>query len=161
MAFGPGLLGYGVAFVLTRVLFAVGDVRHTSLLMIGAAVAGVMTMGLMSWLLPTGERAAALAIGYGVAQTVAAVLLMGRVHHLSGSMGHRVVGRLLGEALLGGTAAAGAMLAVGMAVPDTRWWSVVELPAGGLVGVAVFAGVLAALRRDQVAGWLRARRAAG
>ena len=161
MAFGTGLLGYGVAFVLTRVLFAVGDVRHTSLLMVGAAAAGVLTMGLMSWLLPTDERAAALAIGYGASQTVAAVLLMGRVHHLSGSMGHRVVGRLVGEALVGGTAAAGAMLGVGMVIPDTRRWSVVELVAGGTVGVVVFGAVLGALRRDQVAGWLRARRAAG
>ena len=52
-AFGPGLLGYGLAFIMTRVLFALGDVRRASILMVAGAVVGVVTMVVASaWMAP-------------------------------------------------------------------------------------------------------------
>ena len=156
-AFGPGLLGYGVAFVLMRVLFALGDTRRASLLVIGAAVAGVVVMIAVSALLAASERAAALAIGYGASQLVAAVLLTLRVHRLTGSMGPRVVAKLLGESVAAGAAAVATMLGITALIPDTRWWSVVALVAAGVGGVATFAAVMALLRRDQIVRRLQRR----
>lgn len=156
-AFGPGLLGYGVAFVLMRVLFALGDVRRASLLTVAAAGAGVACMGALTVLMDPSERAAALAIGYGAAQTVGAALLIVRTHRITGSMGVGSTSRVLAESLAGGALAAAAMLAVTAVVPDSRAWSVVELLAAGTAGCAVFAAVFAWLRRDQVADWRRRR----
>jgi putative peptidoglycan lipid II flippase len=54
-AFGPGLLGYGVAFVMIRVLFSLGDVRQASLLMIAGAVVGVVVMVVASLMMPDSQ----------------------------------------------------------------------------------------------------------
>lgn len=145
--FGPGLLGYGVAFVMTRVLFAIGDVRRAALLMIGSAGVGVAWMAVTATVLDRGERAAALAMGYGAAQTVAAVLLTMRVHRMTGSMGGRVAGRVLAESLLAGAASVAAMLAVVSQFGPGRAAAAEALLLGGVVGVAVFAVVMALCRR--------------
>lgn len=159
VAFGPGLLGYGVAFVLMRVLFALGDVRRASLLTVAAALVGVVCMGVLSALMASSERAAALAIGYGAAQSVAAVLLATRTHHLTGSLGWSVMRRLLVDVGLGGVLAAAAMLSITALIPDTRRWAAVELVAAGTAGCLVFAAVFGWLHRDQVADWRRRRTA--
>ena len=58
-AFGPGLVGYGLAFIMTRVLFALGDVRRASMLMVAGAVVGVATMVVASASMAPASRAAA------------------------------------------------------------------------------------------------------
>jgi putative peptidoglycan lipid II flippase len=83
-AFGAGLFGYGIAFVMTRVLFSIGDVRWTAIAVSGAAVAGVVLMAVTSKVMAETDRAAALAIGFGAAQAISAVLLTWRVHRLTG-----------------------------------------------------------------------------
>jgi putative peptidoglycan lipid II flippase len=143
-AFGPGLLGYGIAFVMTRVLFAIGDVRRASMLMIFAAGSGVATMVLASQMMANSERAAALAIGYGVSQTVAAVLLTGRVRSILGAPHWSVIGRVLVTSMVAAAAAVVAMLVVVARFDTTRSWSLVALLVGGAVGVAVFLAVLSA-----------------
>lgn len=151
-AFGPGLLGYGVAFVMTRVLFSIGDVRIASLLMIGGAVLGVAWMLIGSALMAPSERATALAIGYGLSQTVAAVLLTGRVHRTTGAMGASVVVRLLVESLVAGVASVGAMLWVVHQFGTSRRQSLVAMLFGGVAGVMVFAAVMASVRWRDVVG---------
>ncbi len=145
-AFGPGLLGYGVAFVMTRVLFAIGDVRRAAILMIGSAGVGVVWMAVASALIDRTERAAALAMGYGAAQTVAAVLLTMRVHHRTGSMGARVVRRLLGESLLAGSLSLAAMVWVVGRFGPGRAAAAEAVLLAGTVGVAVFAVAMALCR---------------
>jgi len=147
--FGPGLLGYGIAFVMTRVLFAIGDVRRAALLMIGSAAVGVAWMAVTAVLLDRTERAAALAMGYGAAQTVAAVLLTLRVHRLTGSMGGRVAGRLLGESLLAGAASVGVMLWVVAQFGAGRTAAAEAVLIGSVAGVVVFAAVMALCRRGR------------
>ena len=110
VAFGPGLLGYGIAFVMMRVLFAIGDVKRASSLMILAAVIGVATMVVLSVMLPSHDRAAALAIGYGASQTVAATLLIARSRLLLGAPSPSSLGRALLRAFVAATAAAAGML---------------------------------------------------
>ena len=149
-SFGPGLLGYGVAFVMTRVLFALGDIRRASVLMIAGAVMGVLLMAITSAVLSPADRAAALAVGYGASQTVAAVLLTLRVHSLTGSMGAKRILRVAGESLL---AAAGAVVVMGWVVArfePTRRAALGAFLVGGVAGVSAFALIIALCRQREL-----------
>ena len=81
--FGPGLVGYGMAFVMTRVPFSLRDVRRAALLVSWSAVVGVVAMAVASRVIAGDDRAAALALGYGLAQAVSAVLITIRVRQLT------------------------------------------------------------------------------
>jgi putative peptidoglycan lipid II flippase len=151
-AFGPGLLGYGVAFIMTKVLFALGEVRRASLLMIAGALVGAAWMGVASAVMASSERAAALALGYGAAQTVTAALLTIRVHRLTGSMGTRVAGRTLVESVFAGMAAVVVMLGLVALFGHGARQSLVALLVAGTGGVATFAAGIALLRWREVAG---------
>ncbi|CAB4993598.1 unannotated protein [freshwater metagenome] len=145
-AFGPGLLGYGVAFVMIRVLFSLGDVRQASLLMIAGAVVGVVVMVVASLMMPDSQRAAALAIGYGASQTVAALLLGARVHRLTRAMGPSRSAGLLLESGIAAAAAWFAMWQVQRLFSTDRVQAPVAFVVGGMAGVTVFAGVMAMTR---------------
>jgi putative peptidoglycan lipid II flippase len=138
VSFGPGLLGYGLSFVMMRVLFAIGDVKRASLLMILAAVMGVVTMVVLSSLLPSNDRAAALAIGYGAAQAVAAALLIVRARSLMGAPSPRSLARSLLSALISAGVAGVAMLWLVGRFGDGRWSSAWAVLIAGSAGVAVF-----------------------
>jgi len=157
-AFGPGLAGYGVAFVMIRVLFAIEDVRRSSMLMIYGALTGVAVMALAAHLMAPAERAPALAIGYGASQLVAAVLLTRRVHSLTGSMAFSRMVRILIESLLAALAAFGVMLVVVRLFEPTRLEAVPAVLLGGMAGVVVFMIVIAAFHRQAVLDrWRRFR----
>lgn len=147
-AFGPCLIGYGVAFVLTRVLFSIGEVRTAAVLQVWAAVAGVAVMVVLSSVLDRTDRAAALAVGYGTAQTVAAVAMAVEVHRRTGAVpaGRSVV--LLGQSVFAAVASSLVMVAIECRFDDSRRQSLVALLLAGTVGVVVFALVMAALRPD-------------
>ncbi len=151
VAFGPGLPGYGIAFVMTRVLFAMNDVRRAAQLMIGGAVAGVLSMTLAAALMPASERATALALGYGLAQTVAAVLLTARVHRLTGAMAPRVVARIFAESVAAALVAAFAMTLLCRAFDHSRREAIEAVLLGGTAGVAGFAVAMALLRGGDLA----------
>ena len=157
-AFGPGLAGYGIAFVMIRVLFALEDVRRSSLLMIYGALTGVGVMAVAAHLMAPEERAPALAIGYGASQLVAAVLLTRRVHSLTGSMALRRVVRVLIESSLAALAAFGVMLVVVRLFEPTRPGAVPAVLLGGMAGVVIFIGVIAVFHRQAVLDrWRRFR----
>ena len=154
-AFGPGLLGYGVAFVMTRVLFALGDIRRASVLMIAGAIVGVVCMVIASVVMDPSERAAALALGYGASQTVAAVLLTVRVHQLSGSMGGRRAIRLTSESVVAAAGSLVVMLWVAGSFDPTRRQALPAFLLGGAAGMAAFVGLMALLRSRELLGRLR------
>ncbi|CAN5414935.1 lipid II flippase MurJ [soil metagenome] len=157
-AFGPGLAGYGIAFVMIRVLFALEDVRRSSLLMIYSALTGVGAMAVAADLMAPAERAPALAIGYGASQLVAAVLLTRRVHELTGAMALARIARVLFESLLAGVAAFGVMLVVVRLFEPTRIEAVPAVLLGGMAGVVVFGAVVTAFHRRTVLDrWRRLR----
>lgn len=157
-SFGPGLLGYGVAFVMTRVLFALGDIRRASILMIAGAVMGVLWMSVASAVLEPTHRAAALAIGYGASQTIAAVLLTIRVHRLTGAMAGMKALRLGIESVVAAGVAVVVMYEVVAAFDPTRRQALVAFLLGGTAGVCAFALVMAAFRHREI---LQRRRTAG
>jgi putative peptidoglycan lipid II flippase len=149
-SFGPGLLGYGVAFVMTRVLFALGDVRRASVLMIAGAVTGVCVMSVAAAVLTPADRSSALAIGYGASQTIAAVLLTMRVHRLTGSAGARRIGRVVVESLLAAAGSAAVMTVVVAGFAATRRAALGAFLVGGVAGVSVFGLIIAICRHRQL-----------
>jgi putative peptidoglycan lipid II flippase len=159
-AFGPGLVGYGMAFVMTRVLFSLDDVKRAAVLVSCSAVVGVVGMVVASSLLPDSERAAALAIGYGLAQTVSAALLTLRVRHVTSVPTWSSIGRLGIGSVVAATISGLVMFVVQQPFAEDRWGSVLALvvasAAGALVfalGAATFAGVRpSTLVRRTVAG---------
>lgn len=150
--FGPGLVGYGISFVMMRVLFAIGDVRHAGTRMVAAAGIGVVTMVVASAVAAPEDRAAALAFGYGAAQAVAALLLTRRVIQRTGALGGRTLWPVVGEALVAAMCSLAVMVLVVHWFGTTRPESLGALLVGGAAGVATFAGVLAALRRGRGGG---------
>ena len=86
-----------------------------------------------------GSRAAALAIGYGAAQTVAAILLTIRVHGLTGAMNARRVARMATESFVSAVASVAMMVWMVSNFDPTRRQALVAFLLGGTAGVAVFA----------------------
>jgi len=136
--FGVSLVGYGVAFVMTRVLFGLGDVRRAAQLVSASAVAGVVVMTIAAAVMVDGERAAALALGYGAAQMVSAVLLGARVRRLLGVPTWSGLGRLSVGSLVAAVVASATMFAVQQALPVDRAGSMVAIVVAGPLGIAAF-----------------------
>lgn len=140
--FGPGLLGYGMAFVLTRVLFSLEDVKRAALLVTCSAAIGVATMVVASHIIADGERSSALAIGYGVTQTVSALLLTLRARALTGAPSWNRIGRPGASSVLAAVAAGAVMLVVQSAFDTSRLASVAAIVVAGGAGIVVFLAVV-------------------
>jgi len=139
-AFAPGLVGYGLFFLLTRVRYAQGDVRSPTLANALVAASGLVGMVVASAAVADEERAAALAAAYGAAHLVGAVVL--------GVVTERSLPELRGLGVLRGIVAglgAAAVAALAMvAVADLldaggRAGALLTLAVAGLVGVGLFA----------------------
>ena len=139
-AFAPGLVGYGLFFLLTRVRYAQGDVRSPTLANALVAASGLVGMVVASAAVADDERAAALAAAYGAAHLVGAVVL--------GVVTERSLPELKGLGVLRGIVAAlgaAAVAALAMvAVADlldagSRAGALLTLAVAGLVGVGLFA----------------------
>jgi putative peptidoglycan lipid II flippase len=154
-AFGPGLIGYGIAFVMLRVMFVLGEVRDASLRMVASAVAGVAVMAVLSQVMSDNDRAAALAIGYGASQVVGAVLLSVRVHRLTRSMSPSRSAGLMLEALIAGGAACGAMWLVEDLLRASDPEPALGFVLGGLAGVATFTLMMVLARGRDLWSWVR------
>lgn len=136
--FGCGLVGYGVSFTMTRVLFSLGDVRPASIIVSVSAVIGVGSMVIASAVFDPTERAAALALGYVITQFVSAVALTIRVRRLTGAPSWRVSGRLGGASVIGALAAAVVMTLVRSPFGTTRTSSAGAVLVAGLAGAVAF-----------------------
>lgn len=138
MVFGLGLVGYGMAFIMTRVLFSLDDVRGAAVLGLAAAVCGVGVMVVASVVVSDGERAAALALGYGAAQTISALLLTLRVRSLTGAPSWASVGRLGAGAVVAAVCSGVVMLQVQRLFGTDRFSSLAAIVVSGVVGLVVF-----------------------
>lgn len=144
-AFGPALVPYGLAFVLTRVLISLGDVRATAVRIAVAAAVGIVAMVVVAVVAPGSERAAALAAGYGVTQLLVCVALVDRARRL---VVLPTIGRLavfVARVAVATVAAGATMLAVPSMFATTRPASALALVVGGAAGAVVFVGALRAV----------------
>ncbi len=142
VAFAPGMVGYGLLYYFTRASYALDDARTPMVASAIGTAAGVVVMVVASaWAAP-GDRAAALAVGYGVAYLVGTIVLAVAVGRKLGS--HRphevpVIARVVGA----GALTLAVMLAVAGAVGGTsRLGAVVTFLLAGGVGAAVYATAL-------------------
>lgn len=147
-ALALGLVGYSVFFLAARAWYATGDTRTPALVGLAVAGGGALAMVLASAAVAGDDRAAALAAAHSLAYTGGAVAL---VVALQRRRRAPVDARAVVAALLGGVVAAAVMAGVAVLVPgDGRLGAAVDLAAGGLAGVAVYAVTVRA-----VAGSLR------
>ncbi|HEY8092518.1 MAG TPA: lipid II flippase MurJ [Acidimicrobiales bacterium] len=139
-AFAPGLIGYGLFYLLTRVRYAQGDVRSPTLANAVVAVCGLAAMVIGSAWAADGERAAALAAAFGGAHLVGAVILGVITDRSLPDLRRTGVVRGLAAAL-GVAVVAGLVMAAVARVLDgaARTEALAALVVGGLAGVAVFA----------------------
>ena len=140
--FGLGLLGYGMSFTMTRVLFSLSDVKRASMLVATAAIVGVCAMAVASAVMSDSNRAAALALGYGTTQTLSAALLTWRAHQLTGYPTRRSMGRLGVGSLAAAVVAGVVMFGVGQWFDHTRLASLAAIVVAGCIGAGVFVACL-------------------
>ncbi len=142
-AFAPGLIAYGLFYLLTRVRYAQGDVRSPTLANALVAISGLTTMALASAITVDGERAAALAAAYGGAHLVGAVVLGVIAARSLPDLRRSGVGRAVLAAVLLGVAVCLVMAGMADALgADGRAGSLTTLVVSGLAGAAVFAVAL-------------------
>lgn len=140
-AYAVGIGGYATFQLLTRACYALGDARAPAV--VNLAATGVGTL-LMVWWSATASgtaRVVILGLAYSIVQTGAA---LGVLAVLSRRLGHAMVGAAVGRAVVaaaaGGAAAYGLVRALGAASRST---AAAALVLAGLVGAAVYVGVLA------------------
>jgi putative peptidoglycan lipid II flippase len=153
--FGFGLLGYGMAFMMTRVLFSLEDVKRAAVLVSGAALAGVVVMGVATSVLPDSDRAAALALGYGATQTMSAAVLTLRVRTVTGAPSWGSLGRLGIGSAVAAVASGAVMLFVQHQFATDRASSALAIVVAGACGVLVFLLVAPPLTGVRLSALLR------
>jgi putative peptidoglycan lipid II flippase len=149
IAFGPGVICYGASFVLLRWLLAMDDVRRCAGMMVVAALVGAAGMCLSTLVVVDRYRAAALAIGYGFTQLVAALVMRHRLNRLTGAVASWPTFRPIVQGVISAAVSAASMVAVVARFDTSRRSAVVAVFAAGTVGVVVFAAVLTAVRRGR------------
>jgi putative peptidoglycan lipid II flippase len=116
-AFAPGLIGYGLAANLSRVLFACGRNRMAAFAMVGGwllvIAADVVAVALVParWVVPV------LGLGNTIGLTVAGVALLGAVGRARGPAALRGAGRAAVAGLAGAVTGGAAGAAVSAALP--------------------------------------------
>jgi putative peptidoglycan lipid II flippase len=139
-AFSPGLIGYGLFYLLTRVRYAQGDVRSPTLANGAVAVCGLVAMTVGAAVVSDGERAAALAAAFGAAQLVGAIILGVITDRSLGRRLHHGVGRgIVGSIAVAGAAGVLMALVVGALAASSRVASLTAVVIGGAVGLVVLA----------------------
>lgn len=136
--FGLGLPGYGIAVIMIRVMFGLDEVRAAARLVVASAVTGVVVMIVAALVIADRDRASALAIGYGAAQTVSAASLTWRVRRHVGSPTWARTGRLAVGSL--GAAAVSSLAMVWLQRPfdPSRSGALAAIAVAGAAGVVVF-----------------------
>jgi putative peptidoglycan lipid II flippase len=144
-AFAPGLVGYGLVYLLTRASYAVDDARTPFVCVAIGTGAGVVVMIVASVVAPTSERAAALAAGYGAAYLVAAVLLGAALARRLGPDRPHPLATVARVVLAGAVALAVMAVVAGALAAASRAEAVAAVVVAGAAGAATYALALRVL----------------
>ena len=163
-AFAPGLLGYGLFALHSRALYAHRQNRAAAQATVLGWGAVAVLATILALTLPVSVRVAAVAAANSAGMLVLGAVMLGFVARRCGTGALAGVGRAGAAALLAGTLATLAGIAVRAALPAATGWIAVAGTAllSGIVVAVVFAGVaLLVDRRDAGAllGRLRGGRA--
>jgi putative peptidoglycan lipid II flippase len=135
--FALALPGWSLVALLARALYAAGRYRVCAIGQVGGWAVAIGAQVLLATALPDRLRAPALAGGYAIGVSAAAVLLLGacRMHGLLGAEG--LLGRHVGAMVLAGAVGGAIGMVIGRPARDTG-----VLPA---VGLGIAASVAAAV----------------
>ncbi len=148
-AFAPGLLGYGLFALHSRALYARRDNRYAAVATLtgwgGVAAVAV----LVSIVFPARDRVPALALSNSVGMLLMGAVLVAVIRRRVGAGALSGVSRAAGTAVLAGTLAAVAGVAVRWPLTGPGWGGVSRAPGGagypGVVASGVLSGVAVAL----------------
>ncbi|MFZ4519228.1 MAG: murein biosynthesis integral membrane protein MurJ [Microthrixaceae bacterium] len=146
--FALALPGFSVLLFLTRVSYAIGNVRTPTLVNAVVAVVGAVVMFASVPTVADGRRVMVIGFGYAVAQTVGALLLAWAIRSRLHEEGARVrsvvlpVLRAVAAATAAGLAAWGVALAVDAGSPGPAVLAVAVGSVAGMLAVAVVVWVL-------------------
>ncbi|WP_245601901.1 murein biosynthesis integral membrane protein MurJ [Hamadaea tsunoensis] len=140
-AFAPGLLGYGVAALFSRALYARGRQRAAAVCFgLGWGTAAIM-MPLLAWALP--QRIAALGLATSVGMTVLGVALLAAVRRDGATMPGLARAGIAGLLAAGlGAAAGNAVVWLAGGLPSAAAGVIVLGIAAAVAVIAVFGGVV-------------------
>jgi putative peptidoglycan lipid II flippase len=142
-AFAPGLVGYGLFYLLTRVRYAQGDARSPTLANALVAVTGLAAMIVGVGWVADDDRAAALAAAYGGAHLVGAIVLgVITERSLERDPSSRVTRGIVASLLVSALAGIVMALVASAFSGTTRTEALVSLVAAGVAGLAVLFVVL-------------------
>jgi putative peptidoglycan lipid II flippase len=146
--FAPGIAGTAVIINLSRVMFVIGRLKVAAAALAGGWLLTIVADVILVELAPPRLVVAALCLGQTIGQTVVAVPVVIVTRRICGPEALRGVGRAALAGLVAGAVAAGAGVAVSLAVPVTGKISAfaIAVPAA-LVAIAAF-GVVAYLLDD-------------
>lgn len=145
--FAPGLIGYGLFYFLTRMLYATGDMRTPTVVHAAVVAVGVTAMFVSSLVVDADALVPALAWSHSATYLLGAVALLVVVRSRLAARSVPVrLGGILGRQLLAVAVAAATMIGVADMVDlDGRVGDLATLVAAGGVGLVVHLGAQAFL----------------
>jgi putative peptidoglycan lipid II flippase len=141
--FAPGILGFGLVLYLTRALYAQRDARTPTVVNGIIAVVGTVVMFVAAGQVSGRHLVASLGLGYALAQTLGAILLMiviARRLRVDGVALRGVMPSMARNLGASGLAAASAWAVARAIGRGGTLGALLELVAGGVAGLVVFIG---------------------
>jgi putative peptidoglycan lipid II flippase len=145
-AFAPGLVGYGLTAILSRVLLADGRNRAAAIAMVAGWLVVIGVDVAVVPLVPANSVVPVLGLANTIGMTVSGVALLVAVGRSRGASALRGGWRAIGAGLAGAVAGTAAGLVLTVAVPVSgRWLNACVALVAGLGAVASFCAVVAVL----------------
>jgi putative peptidoglycan lipid II flippase len=138
--FAPGIAGIAVISNLSRVMFVIGRLKIAALAVGGSWLAVTAAQVMLAELVPARLVVAALALGFTIGQSVAAVPLVIATRRICGPAAVEGFGHGMLAGLAAGAAGAAVGVAVSLAVPTSG-----KLAAAGLAVAAAILAIVAFL----------------
>jgi len=162
VAFAPGLVGYGLAACLSRVLLAAGRTRVAAATVVVGWLVVIAADMVAVPLVPARSVVPLLGLVNTIGMTVSGAVLLVAVGVTRGRPALRGLVRAMGAGLAGAVAGAGAGFAVARLLPVSgHWLNACVAAAAGMLALAAFGAVAALLDGGDLRGALaRVRRRA-
>jgi putative peptidoglycan lipid II flippase len=154
-----GLVGYGLAFLLTRASYALGDTRSPTLISLVTTVAGVVGLVVATELLDGTARITALGLVHAGVMSASAIGLVAVLRPRVGRLD--AMAPLARDVVSGAVAGAGAWWIATLVGVDSRSAALVALIAGSAVGLGLYLVVQLLVGSQELTSLRRTGRVAG
>jgi putative peptidoglycan lipid II flippase len=131
-----GLVGYALAYLLTRASYAVGDVRSPTLVSLVATSLGVIALAVGTDVVSGNARVLVLGLAHAAVVTGTAVVLARIVGRRVGAI--QVAGAIVRDIIAGALAGVASWIVVDAIGIETRPVAFAAMAVGGVVGVVVY-----------------------